>query len=222
MIKKHKSTVISVDWHPNNQLIATGSSDMKCRVFSAFIPEVDASQDAGPFPTAQPFGELLAEFDSSNGWVEAVRWSTTGNKLAFVGHDSSLTVVTFNGSGSPALQTLFTKSLPLMCLVFSSESQLVCAGHDMNPMLFGVEGGSWSFQKLLDQKEAAATGPQKSGFSNARSLFEAKSNQGTSNTTSAATHIKTKHEGAITCMELAGSSKISTTGLDGRVAIWSL
>jgi hypothetical protein len=110
-----------------------------------------------------------------------------------------------------------------MCLVFNSESQIVCAGHDMNPMLFGEEGGSWSFKKTMDQKEAAATGgPQKSGFSNARSLFEAKSSQGTSNTASAATHIKTKHEGAITCMEVAGSNKISTTGLDGRLAIWSL
>ena len=37
MIKKHKSTVLSVDWHPNSQLVATGCCDFKCRVFSAFV-----------------------------------------------------------------------------------------------------------------------------------------------------------------------------------------
>ena len=37
MIKKHKSTVLCIAWHPSSQILATGSSDHKCRVFSAFI-----------------------------------------------------------------------------------------------------------------------------------------------------------------------------------------
>jgi len=221
MIKKHKSTVISVDWHPNNQLIATGSSDMKCRVFSAFISEVDATQDSGPFPSAQPFGELLAEFDSSNGWVEAVRWSGSGNKLAFVGHDSSVTIVTFDGSGAPALQTVRTKHLPLMCLSFFSEEQLVCAGHDMNPMLFLENGGSWSLSKMVDDLVATDTGVAKTGVSAARDMFQKKAQTGKNNDNES-NSIKTKHEGTITCINSISPTKFSTTGLDGRLVVWDL
>ena len=42
-MSKHikKPTVLSLDWHPNNVLLAAGSCDFKCRVFSAYIKEVD-------------------------------------------------------------------------------------------------------------------------------------------------------------------------------------
>ena len=33
--------MLSVDWHPNNVLLAAGSADAKARVFSAYIKEVD-------------------------------------------------------------------------------------------------------------------------------------------------------------------------------------
>ena len=39
--KPIRSTVLSVDWHPNNVLLAAGSADMKARVFSAYIKDVD-------------------------------------------------------------------------------------------------------------------------------------------------------------------------------------
>lgn len=39
--KPIRSTVLSLDWHPNNVLLAAGSADMKARVFSAYIKEVD-------------------------------------------------------------------------------------------------------------------------------------------------------------------------------------
>merc|ERR1711862_352840 len=40
-IKKHNSTVLKVDWHPNNVLLATASADNQTRVVSAFIRGVD-------------------------------------------------------------------------------------------------------------------------------------------------------------------------------------
>jgi hypothetical protein len=45
-ISKHlkkpiRSTVLCVDWHPNNVLLAAGSADMRARVLSAYIKEVD-------------------------------------------------------------------------------------------------------------------------------------------------------------------------------------
>ena len=35
--KPLRSTVLSLDWHPNGVLLAAGSADMKARVFSAFL-----------------------------------------------------------------------------------------------------------------------------------------------------------------------------------------
>jgi actin related protein 2/3 complex subunit 1A/1B len=42
-ITKHKSTVLSLAWHPNSIHLLTGSSDSKARIFSAFVKgECDA------------------------------------------------------------------------------------------------------------------------------------------------------------------------------------
>lgn len=42
MIKKAgKSTILAVDWSPNNLFIIAGGSDFKCRIFSAYIEGVD-------------------------------------------------------------------------------------------------------------------------------------------------------------------------------------
>lgn len=39
--KPIRSTVLSIDWHPNNVLLAAGSAEAKARVFSAYIKDVD-------------------------------------------------------------------------------------------------------------------------------------------------------------------------------------
>ena len=46
--KPIRSTVLSVDWHPNNVLLAAGSAYMKARVFSAYIKDVDKRCVAPP------------------------------------------------------------------------------------------------------------------------------------------------------------------------------
>jgi hypothetical protein len=37
-----RSTVLAIDWHPNNVLLAAGAADAKAYVFSAFIKGIDA------------------------------------------------------------------------------------------------------------------------------------------------------------------------------------
>ena len=99
MIKQHRSTVLCVAWHPNSQLIATGSTDFKCRVFCTYLPIVDGAQDSGPAQFEEvDFGEKLAEFDCK-GWIEAVAWSPSGNRLSYAGHNSTITVVSFPDDG---------------------------------------------------------------------------------------------------------------------------
>mmetsp|Transcript_33752 Transcript_33752/g.41546 ORF Transcript_33752/g.41546 Transcript_33752/m.41546 type:complete len:229 (+) Transcript_33752:252-938(+) len=81
MIKKHKSTVIDVAWHPNSQLLATASSDFKCRVFSAYIDNLEERPAKTFFGDMSrfKFGDPITEFDSANGWVESVAWSPSGD-----------------------------------------------------------------------------------------------------------------------------------------------
>jgi actin related protein 2/3 complex subunit 1A/1B len=39
--KPIRSTVLSIDWHPNNVLLAAGCADMTARVFSAWVKGID-------------------------------------------------------------------------------------------------------------------------------------------------------------------------------------
>ena len=99
--KPIRSTVLSVDWHPNNVLLAAGSADMKARVFSAYIKDVDKrcvvpslfqwppySQLVRPGPCVWgdkfPFNTVCAEYTShAGGWVHSVGFSPSGDVLAF-------------------------------------------------------------------------------------------------------------------------------------------
>ena len=40
----------AVDWHPNNVLLAAGSTDFKIRVFSAYVKDIE------PKPSATEWG----------------------------------------------------------------------------------------------------------------------------------------------------------------------
>jgi len=118
-LKKHKSTVLTLAWHPNSHLLATGSSDFRCRIFSAFIrhDEVDGdAQDKGPFAEPAPFGEVLAEFTAS-GWVHAVAWAPSGEGLAFAGHDATLHFVSLREGAAHETHVIRLRTLPLSCLM---------------------------------------------------------------------------------------------------------
>lgn len=85
--KPIRSTVTALDWHPNNVLLATGSSDFKVRIFSAFIKDIEKAPEATPWGTKMPLGQLMAEFVNSNaggGWVHSVSFSPDGNKVVWV------------------------------------------------------------------------------------------------------------------------------------------
>uniref|UniRef100_A0A5F8HHQ2 Uncharacterized protein n=1 Tax=Monodelphis domestica TaxID=13616 RepID=A0A5F8HHQ2_MONDO len=94
------STVLSLDWHPNNVLLAAGSCDFKCRVYSAYIKEVDEKPANSPWGTKMPFGH--------GGWVHGVSFSASGNRLAWVSHDSTVSVV-------DASKNMMVSQFPILC-----------------------------------------------------------------------------------------------------------
>ncbi|KAL6564019.1 Actin-related protein 2/3 complex subunit 1A [Orobanche hederae] len=62
--KRHDSSVTSVAWHPDNILLATTSTDGKCRVFSTFIKGVDTKNSTGSSSDSK-FGEQIMQLDLS-------------------------------------------------------------------------------------------------------------------------------------------------------------
>ncbi|CCI42447.1 unnamed protein product [Albugo candida] len=231
-IKKHKSTVTTLAWHPNSQLLVTGSTDLKCRIFSAHIAEVDEILDVGPFPSIGPFGEILAEFDHANAWINSVVWSPAGDRVAFAGHGSSVHFVHFGVAGEPpTIQSIRFRHLPLNTLLFLSNDVLVGGGSDFNVLLFSSDtNGFWSLTDLLDKKSSdSAPKSEKGGFNAARSMWESKVVRGQS---SEATQqdkgmLWTKHESAITDIRPYSAEKktiteFSTSALDGKIVLWKL
>lgn len=158
--KPLRSTVLSIAWHPNNVLLACGSADMRTRVFSAFIKGVDQRPPPSVWGERLPFGTLCGEFPTpAGGWVHGVAFSPSGDAVAFVGHDASLTIVYPSAPDSPAhaVHTLRFPTLPYVTLTFIREDALVAAGHGCQPILFegSLEGG-WKASKTLDAAGALA------------------------------------------------------------------
>jgi len=217
-IKKHKSTVLKVDWHPNNIFLATGSSDFKARVFSAFIKGVDNKPPSGPFGSKLPFGELLVELDSASGWVHAIKWAPSGNVIAFSGHDSSVSFSNITQQ-PPSVQRVRLPYLPVRELLFLSEKSVVGVGEDANPLLFtSTDSGNWSFTSELDPKDHKT---QKAD-NTALNAFKSKVNLGTDAPVDST--VETIHQNTITCISALGApgkvADFSTSGLDGSLAIW--
>lgn len=214
MIKKHKSSVLSIAWHPCSTVLATGSSDFRCRIFSAHVDGVDGDQpaEAGGYPS-KPFGEVLAEF-TCGGWVHGVAYSPSGASLAFAGHDASISVVTNN-----VAQTLKLQCLPLLQLLFLDETQLVGAGHDANPALF-AKVDAWAFARFIDEKKEAQE-KATTGVAAKMAMWQAKDKTGSVNGASAGSTAWRKHQGPITNLKKSPTG-FSTSALDGRLVAWSV
>ncbi|KAE9411441.1 actin-like protein ARPC3 [Gymnopus androsaceus JB14] len=224
--KPIRSTVLSVDWHPNNVLLAAGSADMKARVFSAYIKEIDERPAATVWGSKLPFNTICAEFASAaGGWVHGVGFSPSGDVLAFVSHDSSISIAYPSGP----IHTIRMPTLPLVTLTWTSEDMIVAAGHDCQPMVFSGSDAGWQEVGTLDDGSHAGSkaGPSAVGRlkTGAFATFRDADSRGQSSLGSTDTKLSTIHQNTITSIrpyEGAGGqvTKVSTTGVDGKLVIW--
>lgn len=106
MKKPIRSTVLSLDWHSNNVLLAAGSCDFERRVSSAYIKEVNKKPANMPWGSKMPFGQLMSEFGGSGtgSWVRGVSFSASGSRLVWVSQVSTAPVV--DASKSMQVSTL--------------------------------------------------------------------------------------------------------------------
>jgi len=156
-----KSSVVSLAWHPNGQVLAVSSTDYRCRVLFAYLEATDGAPAAPPFvaagaAAALEAGEVLAEWEMTKAWVNDAAWSPSGAQLAFIGHDGLLHVAAFAGAGAPAVESVKTTALPGNVLLWLTEKALVVAGHNMNADVFVAgAGGKWAFAGSADVKVRA-------------------------------------------------------------------
>uniref|UniRef100_A0A0D3C391 Arp2/3 complex 41 kDa subunit n=1 Tax=Brassica oleracea var. oleracea TaxID=109376 RepID=A0A0D3C391_BRAOL len=210
--KRHESSVTNVAWHPNNILLATTSTDGKCRVFSTFVKGVDTKDSKAGSPAESKFGEQqILQLDLSYSWAFGVKWSPSGNTLAYVGHSSMIYFVDD--------------------VLFISEKMVIGAGYDSNPMVFAADDtGIWSFIRYIGEKKAeSSSASYSSQFSEAFTKFYGQSKATTANEASESSKSRGGvHDNcinSIVSLSKAGSPKVmrlSTSGLDGKIAIWEL
>ncbi|KAL9676820.1 hypothetical protein QQ045_005040 [Rhodiola kirilowii] len=229
--KKHESSVTSVAWHPNNILLATTSTDGKCRVFTTFIKGVDSRDAAMPSSAESKFGEQIIQLDLSTSWAFGVRWSPSGNTLAYVGHNSMIYFVDEVGP-SPLAQKVALRDLPLRDVLFVAERIVIGVGYDCNPMIFAADDtGIWSFIRFLGERKITSSntkyGSQLSGAFG--KLYAQSTKYGAGNDFSDPSKMKgNAHDNCIMCIQPLKDqvkttvTQFSTSGLDGRVVIWDL
>lgn len=221
--KPIRSTITSLDWHPNNVLLVAGSTDYKARVFSAYIKDIESQPAPTPWGNRMPMGQLMAEFKNSNsggGWVHSVSFSSDGSKTCWVGHDSTINVA--DATKGNVVVKLKTEFLPFLSCHWISPTSIVAAGHSCIPVIFSVDvNNNILLSGKLDQaQKKESTGPS------AMKIFKSLDrNLRTENDDAELTSI---HQNAIASIRIvdgekhSGVRKISTSGLDGQVIIWDL
>lgn len=216
--KPLRSTVLDVDWHPNNYLIAVGSSDFKARVFSAYVKEIEEKPASTPWGKKMNFGNCMGEYSNgSGGWVHNVAFSPSGNKIGWVGHDSSISVMDPTNNGPSTVKHQY---LPYLTCVWASENTIIAAGYDCFPVLWGYsDSGSLTYINKLDQKEKKAGGEYVSAMAKFKGL-DKRAQEGSRDTA-----IVSTHQNAITqiypyAADANGITKFCTTGVDGQLVIW--
>uniref|UniRef100_A0A6B2L7U9 Actin-related protein 2/3 complex subunit n=1 Tax=Arcella intermedia TaxID=1963864 RepID=A0A6B2L7U9_9EUKA len=220
-ISKHfkqdvESTITCVAWHPNNILLAAGGTDNVVRVVSGFVQGIDNRKDVAggtPFGSKLPFGTLAATF-RTNAWVKSIKWSPSGNRLAWVSQDSVTHVLECADTNHKHIQ-IPTPLLPFQDLEWVDENRFVAVGHDANPTLFAFAGGAWKLDRQLDVKKGSGA----KGGADAKKFFQDKAALG-SEEGGADRDLDTHHQNCITVVRKLDDSTYSTTGLDGNLAIW--
>jgi actin related protein 2/3 complex subunit 1A/1B len=232
--KPIRSTVLCVDWHPNNVLLAAGSADMKARVLSAYIKDVDSRPAPTVWGEKLPFNTICGEYASpAGGWVHAVGFSPSGDVLAFASHDSSINIVYPGGS----IHNIRIASLPFVTLVWTAEDSLVAAGHDCQPLVFKGSEAGWQNVGTLDDisgpksaggsRGAAPVGRLNSAAFNTFRNADTRGVSGHGSSQSSDTNLETIHQNTITNIRAydygaEGVSRVSTTGVDGKLVIWDM
>ena len=156
-------------------------------------------------------------------------------RLAFAGHDASVSFVHFSEEEGeqPTVQTLKMSTLPYTALCFLNDMEMCGTGHNMNMSFFrSDDNGYWYYMEDLEKKGAKKEVKAKSSFAAARNLFNKGKSSGGGGSASRGGSSRcekpyTTHDGLV--MNLNPYSPtgeeithLSSAGLDGKIIIWNV
>jgi len=206
--KPIRSSVLAISWHPNNYLIAAGTSDHKCRVFSAYLKQIESKPTGNEWGSRLPFGELLAEYGSANGgWVHDVEFNHDGTAVAWVSHNSS---VGYARAGAEPTSTL-TSFLPFSACQWTSANTLVAVGFDCKPFIFQLGAQGFTYVDTCDKDDTGS-----GVISSSRNMWQQMDNKGTTENT---TQLKSRHKNSILEVRPCRAG-FSTCAADGQIIQW--
>lgn len=222
--KPIKSTVTCLDWHPNNVLIACGSSDFRVRVYSAYSKNGDTESSWGKHSA---MGTVLFDhYEGDGGWVLSVCFSADGSKLVWVKRNSTIYVAdsTLNNSGKGGtipVARLRTEFLPFVSCLWIGSSTFVAAGYDCCPMVFNYNHPSIKFVHQLDVNDGSKTG----GKLTAMKKFQDFDRMATAD--NIGSRLSTIHQNCINELRIFSGDrskalKLSSIGRDGNLVMWDL
>lgn len=224
MLKGNQSTVLGVSWHPSAPMLATASSDFKCRIFSAWLKNLDGKGQNTPFGKDPKFGTVLFE-TPSYGWVLNVAFSPDGATLAFCSQDATVTFVDVLGAAQqqPCMQALRLSELPCTKLLFLPDGSLVGGGHCYDPLLFCNTAQGWALAGKVSAQGGGATKKQ-SAVGATRDMWKNQTNKGENESKMT---LDSVHHNMVCALQLYGGSwggsdaVFTSSGLDGKVVFWS-
>ncbi|XP_071954129.1 actin-related protein 2/3 complex subunit 1A-like [Antedon mediterranea] len=217
--KPIRSTVTCLDWHPNNVLLGCGSTDFKVRVFSTYVKEIEAQKpDSTPWGKKMSFGNLMSEVTTAGGWIHDVSFSSDGNRLAWVCHNSTINVV--DAASDSSVTTTRTPYLPFLTCSWINPSALIVGGHDCELMRYSVEANG----KITFVKKIAVASKKAAGKVSAMAMFQKMDKLAT---TDEEKGKNTVHQNSITQVSIhtgtkESVSKLSSTGVDGQLVVWNM
>jgi actin related protein 2/3 complex subunit 1A/1B len=185
-----------------------------------------------------PSGDVLAFASGSPFRPRVFRSSLTEP----VGHDSTINIVY---PGGPTIYSIRSNSLPYISLTWTSEDAIVAAGHDCQPVLFSGGPSGWQAAGSLDDTTApkSSVGGARGGFtgsspvgrlnSAAFNTFRNADSRGMGSSHGGGTPLATDtelftvHQNTITNIRPydgppGAVSRVSTSGVDGKLVIWSV
>lgn len=233
--KPLKSTITSLSWHPNNVLLASGSTDGHVRVFSSFIKGLDEKPEPSVWGSKLPFQTLVGDYTNETGaWVHDVTFNEdgAGDSLAFASHDGSISVVYPQGEGLPpaAFETVKTNHLPFKSLLFLHD-KIIAGGHNCTLVVFQGSESGWKEAYLVEKpKEAVQKAPVvgeedvEISSHDALNMFRQMDLKGRVNRSNkgSAVALNSIHQNTITRVQWYDGGKVSTSGIDGKIVIFSV
>jgi len=193
-------------------------------VFSSYIKGVDERPEPTAWGERLPFNTVCGEYlNDSAGWVHGCAFSPGGNALAFAAHDSSITVVYPSAPEQPprAMLSISTRLLPFTSLIWNGENEIIAAGHECEAYRLRGDESGWELVGSMETKSRPGAAAREE---TALHMFRQMDLRGQ---TQNDTQLKTVHQNTISTIRLYEENggvvrKYSTSGVDGRVVIWSI